>query len=345
MAAASLFPVPDTLLQSGLTLRGAELAYWTSGALNADKSNVILHPTSFDATHVDLVYNVGSGKLLDTDTHFVVVCNLFGNGTGTSPSNIKPPHDRDRYPLITVHDNVRMQALLLDSLGIEQIALIYGYSLGAKQAFQWAATYPSRVHRVAAVCGLAKTTDYNKVFLDSLVACLTADPAYQRDGHFTEQPWAGLRAFARIYAGWGVSPAFYAQEVWRQQGFSSLEDFVVGSYEKGFCNGNAGNLLAQLATWRASDISNNPVFGADIRKALGAITAKVMYMPCRTDSYFRPENAEEEAAHIADCEYVVLESVWGHRAGDPSRPGQEADAAFIREHVHRLLAASPKSSL
>ena len=82
---------------------------------------------------------------------------------------------------------------------------IYGYSMGAQHAFQWAALYPSRVHRVAAICGLARTTDYNKVFLDSLKAALLSDSAYRPDGSFAEQPWHGLRAFARIYAGWGVS--------------------------------------------------------------------------------------------------------------------------------------------
>ena len=63
------------------------------------------------------------------------------------------------------------------------------------------------------------------------------------------------------------------------------------------------------------------------------------------------ERAREEAALIADCEFEPIDSVWGHRAGDPHRPGQEADAAFIRAHVHRLLltqtppTSSPPPSL
>ena len=58
------------------------------------------------------------------DKYFIIVCNLFGNGASSSPSNIKAPYDRNRYPAITCRDNVRMQAMLMDSLGIDQLALV-----------------------------------------------------------------------------------------------------------------------------------------------------------------------------------------------------------------------------
>jgi homoserine acetyltransferase len=59
----------DLPLQCGRVLRGATIRYHTRGALAAAKDNVILHPTSFDATSSDLMYNVGPGKLLDTDKY------------------------------------------------------------------------------------------------------------------------------------------------------------------------------------------------------------------------------------------------------------------------------------
>ena len=57
-------------------------------------------------------------------------------------------------------------------------------------------------------------------------AALTADPAF-RDGRFVEKPVAGLRAMGRVYAGWAMSHAFYRDEVWREAGFNSLEDYLV----------------------------------------------------------------------------------------------------------------------
>lgn len=68
---------------------------------------------------------------------------------------------------------------------VDKIALIYGYSMGAMQALHWGCLYPDRVLRIAAVCGAARTGDYNKVFLESLRAAASADPAYI-NGWFSE---------------------------------------------------------------------------------------------------------------------------------------------------------------
>lgn len=99
-------------------------------------------------------------------------------------------------------------------------------------------------------------------------------------------PWRGLRAFGRVYAGWGLSPAFYQKELWRAQGFSSLEDFLIGSYERGFIRSNANNLFAQSYTWQHADVSANDLYSGELAAALGAIKARTVLMPCTTDRYF-----------------------------------------------------------
>jgi len=144
---------------------GASLAYKRLGELSPAKDNVILHPTSFDATHEDLLYNVGPGRLLDTERYHIVIVNLLGNGMSTAPSNTGAP-----LPLVTLYDNVRAQRLLLDSLGLATsaddsppLALIYGYSMGAMQALQWGCLFPGQVARIAAVCGAARCGAFNTV--------------------------------------------------------------------------------------------------------------------------------------------------------------------------------------
>ena len=42
----AVFEAGNVVLQSGITLRGARLVYKTYGTLAADKSNVIVYPTS-----------------------------------------------------------------------------------------------------------------------------------------------------------------------------------------------------------------------------------------------------------------------------------------------------------
>lgn len=112
-------------------------------------------------------------------------------------------------------------------------------------------------------------------------------------------PWRGLRAFGRVYAGWGLSPAFYQKELWRNQGFSSLEDFLIGSYERGFIRSDANNLFAQSYTWQHADVSANDMYKGDLAAALGAIKAQTVLMPCTTDRYFTVRPHPQQFSSIA----------------------------------------------
>src|SRR5258707_5189153 len=158
MPDCQVFEAGDVVLQSGLTYRGARLAYKTFGTLNADKSNVIVHPTSYGAQHTDLEWAVQPGKALDPTKYFIVIINKFGNGLSSSPSNTPPPFDRARYPQFTMTDNVRVQLRLVQEVfGIERVRLVYGFSMVAQQAFHWGALFPDRVDKTAPIGGSAHT--------------------------------------------------------------------------------------------------------------------------------------------------------------------------------------------
>jgi homoserine O-acetyltransferase len=219
--------------------------------------------------------------------------------------------------------------------GVERICLVYGFSMGAQQALHWGALFPDRVERIAPICGSARTSPHNFVFLEGVKAALTADPAWQ-DGWFATQPTRGFQAFGRVYAGWGLSQAFYREETWRNLGFSSLEDFLVGSWEAGFRRRDANDLLAMLWMWQHADISANDLYRNDFTAALGAISAKAMVMPCETDLYFTVEDNRREVARMGQAELRPIPSIWGHRAGNPAFNPQ--DAKFIDDAVKELLA-------
>jgi homoserine O-acetyltransferase/O-succinyltransferase len=132
---------------------------------------------------------------------------MFGNGLSTSPSN-NPACGLAPDFRFTHLDNIRAQEqLLFQVFAIEQLALIYGWSMGAQQAYHWGALYlvggasqnEIRVARIVAICGTAKTTEHNQIFLESLKSALTADRTWtgQRFEGISEQ---GFRTFARIYA-------------------------------------------------------------------------------------------------------------------------------------------------
>ena len=91
MADFETFDLGLLTLQCGLTLPKAHLAYKTYGQLAADKSNVILYPTSYGAHHTDIEWLIARGRILDAERYFVVIPNQLGNGLSTSPSNLAEP--------------------------------------------------------------------------------------------------------------------------------------------------------------------------------------------------------------------------------------------------------------
>lgn len=336
MQAPLIFNAGDVVLQSGLTHRNTQLAYQTYGTLNADRSNAIVYMTSYGAHHSDLLWMVGSGKALDTDRYFVVIPNLFGNGLSSSPSLAVEPFTGAHWPNFTIHDNVAVQQRLLsDVLGIKQVALAIGFSMGGLQAYEWAAQAPDRVKRLVVLCGAAKCAPHNYVFLEGIRATLTTDPAYQ-NGRFVARPERGLRAMGRAYAAMAMSQEFYRYEMWREAGFSSLEDYLVMSWEGNFLKRDAANLLAQLWTWQQADISKNTVYQGRFADALGAISANALIMPSETDLYFRVEDNRIEVEQMRRATLLPIPSLWGHRAGAPTV--NLADAEFITTAIRGLLA-------
>jgi homoserine O-acetyltransferase len=339
MSQPDIFTLTNFRLQSGWTLPEAKLAYKTYGTLNAVRSNVILYPTSYAAQHSDIDWLIAPDKVLDPTRYFIVVTNMFGNGLSSSPSNLAEPHGGPHCPLFTHVDNVSGQRRLLsEQFGIERLALAYGWSMGGQQALHWGALFPDQVQRIAAVCTAARTSPHNVVFLEGLKATLTCDPTWQGD-RFVGRPERGLRAFARVYAGWALSQAFYREKAWAEVGYSSLEDFLIRDWEASFLRRDAANLLSMIETWKRSDISDNPVYGGDLTRALQSIRAKTLIMPGSHDLYFTPEDAQTDARLIPNSIYRPIPSIWGHRAGNPAK--HPPDQAFLKAAIAELLSAEP----
>ncbi|MEZ5667911.1 MAG: alpha/beta fold hydrolase [Alphaproteobacteria bacterium] len=332
-----IFDCGDVRLQSGATLRDAKLAYKTFGTLNADKSNVIVYPTWYSGQHTDNEWLIGAGMALDPAKYFIIIPNMFGNGLSSSPSNTPEPYNAARFPHFTPYDNVRQQhRLVTERFGIEKIRLVTGWSMGALQTFHWAVLYPDMMQAIAPFCGSARCSRHNFVFLEGVKAALTADAAWN-GGWYTEKPNRGLRAMARVYAGWGFSQDFYRAELDIQTlGFSSLEDFLVAFWEGFFLSRDANNLLAMLWTWQHGDIAANELYGGDFKKALGAIKARAYVMPGQTDLYFPVADSEIEVANMPNAELIPIPSIWGHFAGGPGT--NPDDVRFLDDKLKELLA-------
>lgn len=327
------FDIAHFTLQCGVTPALLKLAYKTYGTLNANKDNVILMPTFYGGTHEDVEVMIGAWGAIDTNRYFVVVPNQLGGGVSSSPSNTPSPLDRAVFPQVSVYDNVVCQhKLLVEELGISSIRLAVGFSMGAQQVYQWACLFPDEVQAFAAICGSAKTSLHNFLFLESLKLALTTDAAFA-DGWYENPPIRGLRAFANVYLGWGYSQDFFREHEYRKMGLASVADCqrLIEGY---FRQRDANDLLAMISTWQSADISNNPVFNGDLEAALRAITAKAVVMPCSTDLYFRVADSEAEVARLSDATLKTIPSIWGHVAGMGYNP---SDNEFISAALSSLL--------
>jgi len=199
-------------LQSGAQLRDYTLAYETYGTLNADGSNAVLVCHALNASHhVAGVYEgqdksegwwdnmIGPGKPVDTQHFFVIGVNNLGSCFGsTGPMHIHPDTGRvygADFPVVTVEDWVNAQALLLDRLGVTQLAAVLGGSLGGMQALSWTLQYPNRVRHAVVVASAPNLTAENIAFNEVARRAIVTDPDFH-DGHFYQHgvvPQRGLR--------------------------------------------------------------------------------------------------------------------------------------------------------
>ncbi|HET7013622.1 MAG TPA: alpha/beta fold hydrolase [Streptosporangiaceae bacterium] len=333
------WPVTDGVLELGNleverggVITDARLVWQAHGTLNDARDNVIVYPCSYTANHTELPWLIGPDKVLDPTRWFIVIPDMFSNGYSTSAA------DTADYPaVVTMADNVRAQhRLLTEHLGVTKVAASYGFSMGAGQAYHWPALYPDLVERAIVVCGSAKTAIHNKVFLSGLLRTLEAAPEYQGNGTFSAEPVAALRAFAHIYAGWGLSQDFYRERLFETAlGEPDLDAFLKHDWEDSFAQHRAANLYAQAVTWFEADISANDLYHGDLSAALSAIKAKVLLMPGTTDLYFRVADNEADLPHLRHGKLAPIPSIWGHRAGWPD--GIPADLEFMTSHVRAWL--------
>jgi len=204
-------------LDAGVDLCPIQIAYQTYGTLNSARSNAVLvchaltgdqhaaniHPVTGKPGWWDTM--VGPGKPIDTDRYFVICPNVIGACMGTTgPASTNPASGKPwglDFPVITVRDMVRAQAMLLDRLGIETLFAVAGGSLGGMQVLQWAASYPERVYAALPIATGARHSAQNIAFHEVGRQAVMADPEWRGGRYLIDgtNPRRGL-AVARMGA-------------------------------------------------------------------------------------------------------------------------------------------------
>jgi homoserine O-acetyltransferase len=204
-------------LDGGTLLSPVEIAYETYGTLNADGGNAILichaltgdqyvastHPVTGKAGWWTRL--VGEGLPIDPARHFIVCANVLGSCMGShGPASVDPATGAPfamRFPVITIADMVRAQALLLDHLGVERLFAVVGGSMGGMQALSWPTIFPDRVESAVVIASTSRHSAQNIAFHEVGRQAIMADPKWRGGNYYldSDAPADGL-AVARMAA-------------------------------------------------------------------------------------------------------------------------------------------------
>jgi homoserine O-acetyltransferase/O-succinyltransferase len=217
-----VFELPSYITAGGATIKGVRVGWESYGTLNADRSNAVLITNFFSATsHAAGKYApgdkapgywdaiIGPGKAIDTNKFFVLssdtLVNLNANTPNvvtTGPASVNPDTGKPfgpSFPVVTMRDFVNVQKALLESLGITKVKAVVGASMGALQAYEWAAAYPDMVERIVPVIRAAGGDPFLVACLDVWAQPIRLDPKWRNgDYHGGEPPLDGLKAALKI---------------------------------------------------------------------------------------------------------------------------------------------------
>jgi homoserine O-acetyltransferase len=334
-------------LECGRTLASPTLHYAVYGRLDAARDNTVLvcHALSGSALAgawwPELFGQGGAQAIVDLDRDCVLCVNLLGSCYGsTGPGSVNPEREGEvslygpDFPLISIRDNVRAQAQLLDSLGIERLALAIGGSIGGMQALEWTILYPERVAR-AVIIAVAPLGAMGLALNHLQRQAIQGDPEW-RDGWYLQhrQPRRGLALARQIAMLSYKSPALFAERFGRNPNRSGEDPWALDRDGGGLTGGRfdvAGFLdyqgerfqgrfdaNAYLAILRTMDIWD-PVRGfRSAAEAFGRIEAQLIFIGISSDGLFPAADvrrlADEVRAAGARAEYREMVTDHGHDA-------------------------------
>jgi homoserine O-acetyltransferase len=320
------FPASNPLrLDAGVDFAPLQIAYQTYGTLDAASSNAVLvchaltgdqhvvneHPVTGKPGWWDTM--VGPGLPIDTKRYFVISPNVVGGCMGSSgPASTNPatgmPWGLD-FPVITVRDMVRAQAMLLDYLGIDSVFAVAGGSMGGMQVLQWAASYPHRVFAALPIAASTRHSAQNIAFHEVGRQAVMADPDWRGGRYFAEgtNPRRGLavarmgahitylsdaalhRKFGRRFQNrdnptFSFDADFQVESYLRHQGITFVERFdLAADYEGVVANAFRGAPTRFCVISFTSDWLFPTTESRAIVRALNAAGARVSFAEITTD--------------------------------------------------------------
>jgi len=292
----------DFKLESGETIRDLKIGYRTFGAMNADKSNVVLYLMWAGGRTEQVNFNPNnSSNLIDTKKYFVVAIDPLSNGVSSSPSNSKL-QPRMKFPRYTMRDVVNSQYLLLTkTLKINHVNTIIGFSMGGMQTFQWLVSYPDFMDKAIPIVGSPQLAPYDLLHWQTQLSAIMNDPDW-KNGNYKKNP---AREFEyEIGALILTTPDEFNRRMTREKVFAEIEK----------AKNNAGgsdlnNKIRQTQAMMSIDVTEK--FGGSWERAAASVKATPLIIVARFDHTVTPAPALK-FAELLKAETLILEGDCGH---------------------------------
>jgi homoserine O-acetyltransferase len=259
----------------------------------------------------------------------VICSNVLGGCRGTTgPSSINPTTGCPfalGFPVITISDMVRLQKMLIDSLGIERLLAVTGGSMGGMQALEWAVAYPDRVAAAIPIASTARHSAQQIAFNEVGRQAIMADPDWNNGDYYSKQPPARGLAVARMVG----HITYMSDESMREKfgrrlrgkdafGFDFDVDFEVESYlrYRGSQFVNRFDANSYLYITKAMDYFDITNGQGSLAEALAPTRARFLVISFSSDwlypSYQSQEMVRALRQRNSDVAYVELQSNYGH---------------------------------
>src|SRR5579883_1167514 len=360
-------------LEGGATLSPVEVAYETYGHLNAAKSNAILitHAFTGDAHAAGISHEtgkpgwwdnmIGPGKAFDTDRYFVICSNVLGGCQGTTgPASINPATGRPyamSFPVITIRDMVKLQKLLVESLGIRRLLCVAGGSMGGMQALEWATSFPEMVRCCIPIATTWRHSAQQIAFNEVGRQAIMADPDWCEGDYYDKKPPARGLAVARMIGHITYMSDTSMREKFGRRlrdkdafGFDFSADFEVESYlrYRGSQFVNRFDANSYLYITKAMDYFDLSAGHPSLAAAFDKTRARFLVISFTSDWLYPTYQSREIVGALRsrnlDVAFCELTSTYGHDAFLlEARDQSEMISGFLAS-VYRDVHTSRKRS-
>jgi homoserine O-acetyltransferase len=305
-------------LESGKKLPELEIGFHTYGKLNKDRDNVVwvCHALTANSDVFDWWKGLfGDNHYFNPDEYFIVCANILGAPYGTtSPLSINPVTGLPYYlgfPQVTVRDMVKAHQLLAEHLGVNEIKIIIGGSLGGQQALEWSIIEPERIKNSILIATNARHSPWGIAFNESQRLAIAADRSF-----YANKPDGGAKGMKAARSLALLSYRGYKTYSITQQedNDKKVDDFKAASYQ----NYQGDKLVKRYnaySYWYLTKVMDSHNVGRGrhgVEKALSLITAKTLVIGIKSDVLFPIEEQQYLFRHIPKAAFAELDSFYGH---------------------------------